>query len=406
MDSVVKKKYEPQKLDYSGNALLVHAVDFPIYYVESISERHIVIAGGGGSSKTGVHNQLNILELVPTGHSCAADLVMKYNTPAEIPDAIMNGSLIRELPIVGTRLVTGGTQATLYRFRFDAVNKTFKVVDYEIMKDRRIKSEIKSVKSTGGGILTGCCDGQLISWDLTSDENRIDKIIAAHTKEIDEIDYDPTSQQIVTTSREEGRCAIWNSSSMKLIHEFKRNFINTNQGTSNLKFNFRSGRFAYDATTKSDKVGSTSCLLISCNPIPVKGPSKLFKWTTNNYNSDVSTTVTHDGVMAMTTSSDGKLVAIGTRSGTVLILDVVTLKALYKFEGAHLNAVTNLSFLEPKPESLTLTNSRLCPLLSVSIDRRVVLHRPQKGNLTSSLCYVLIAVLLIYFISMIHRSYI
>lgn len=385
--------------------MLIRTVDFPIYFIECISERHFVIAGGGGSAKTGVHNQINILELVPTKQSCAADLVMKYNTPKEIPDAIMSGALVKDLPIVETRLVTGGTQATVYRFRFDPVTRTFRVNDYDALKDTNNGSEFKCVKSIAGKIITGGCDGRLITWDISEEEKRVENILNAHSKEIDDIDYDPTSRLIVTVSRDEGKCALWSFDTMKLTREFKRDFLNIEQGNTNLKFNFRSSRFAYNEMDKSDKTKVQSSLLVACNPVPAKGPSKLYKWATNDFNHNSSISVTNDGVMAMTTSLDGKLVALGTRTGSVLIFDVAKLKSLYKLEGAHHNAVTNLAFLSPKPESMTLANSKLCPLLSVSIDRRVILHRPQTGSLVSSLCYVIITVLLIYFLSSIlHKN--
>ena len=35
---------------------LLSRVDFPLYTIEMLTSRHIVIGGGGGSSKTGVTN--------------------------------------------------------------------------------------------------------------------------------------------------------------------------------------------------------------------------------------------------------------------------------------------------------------------------------------------------------------
>ena len=37
---------------------LLARVNFPLYCVEMITSRHVLVAGGGGSSKTGVANGL------------------------------------------------------------------------------------------------------------------------------------------------------------------------------------------------------------------------------------------------------------------------------------------------------------------------------------------------------------
>lgn len=396
MDSSGVVKHRPQKISYFSNALTVHLVDFPIYYIECISERHFVIAGGGGSSKTGVHNQINILELVPTDDSCAADLIMKYKTPEEIPDAIMAGSLMNDMPIISTRFVTGGSLLTIYHITFDSSQNTFKITDYEILRDKQVKSEFKCVKYIPGKILTGGLDGKLCIWNVETDK-KVDGEIKAHSKEIDEIDVNLQSRHIVTLSRDEGRCAIWDLSSKKLLHQFKKDFINS-ANAGDVKYNFRSCKFAYDATSEGEKSSNGQFLFMACNPNSKKTASKLIRLTTKNYKEFKSIPTTLDGIVALKVSLEGKFVALGTRSGSVLIYEVKNLKQIYGLNNAHHNTITGLEFLLPKPESLTLSNSKTCALLSVAIDRRVVLHRPKKRALTSSICSILVMMLTIYLI--------
>lgn len=396
------KSLQPQKIRYFSDALAIFSADFPIYYVESISERHVIIAGGGGSSKTGVHNQINVLELVPTGESCAAELVTKYQTPDEIPDAIMSGALMRDLPIVNTRLVAAGENATIYHIQFDQSRKSFSVVDHEILADNKIKSELKCVKYTPSKILAGCIDGTLISWSANKVGNvtNLDKQLKAHSKEIDDIDVDLVSQQVVTLSRGEGRLALWSLDNLKLIREFKKDIINVKTSEqSNMTYSYRACKFASDTSPESTKNNSNrqSFLLVACNPIPAKEPSKIYKWCTNDMDKFTSQPVTMDGIMAMSISSDGKHVAIGTRSGGISVFEVKNLRKIYNIDGAHHNAVTNLEFLPSKQESLNLTNSKLCPLLSVSIDRRVILHRPKRRSLITGLLKILVMMFVIYF---------
>lgn len=394
MEPNTPKRYTPQKLKWFSNALVVHLVDFPIYYIQCISERHFIIAGGGGSSKTGVHNQINILELIPQGDSCAAELIMKYHTPNEIPDAIMTGSLIKDSSIISTRLVTGGSNATIYRIEYHTNKKTFEIIDYNCLKDDKVKIEMKSVLYMPGKILTGGIDGQLYIWD--SNDKILENKIKAHGKEIDEIDVNLIDQQIVTLARDESRCAVWNITNYNLIHEFKKEFINTDANVG-FKYAYRSCKYAYNTNLDSTKKPSLdSFLLIACNPIPAKGSSIIYRLSSNNFKDIRSSSVTTDGIMAMTVSSDGKFVAIGTRSGNVNIFEVKNLKQTYKIEAAHCNAITNLAFLPTKPESLSLTNSKSCALLSASIDRRIVLHRPEKTSLLSNLCKILFMVMMLY----------
>lgn len=401
MESRPERKFKPQRLNYFTDSLAIYVADFPIYYIESISERHFIVAGGGGSSKTGVHNQINVFELVPTRESCAAELVTKYQTPEEIPDAIMAASLMKDLPIIDTRLVTAGTNATIYHVNFDQSKKSFFVTDYEILEDPGMKAEIKSIKYIPDKILAGGIDGFLTIWDVAGNDKSVVKQFKAHGKEIDEIDVDTENQQIATLSRGEGRLAIWNMSNFKLIKEFKKDVINKSTGSNSLgpSYSYRSCRYACDKTS-SDKSRSNhdSFLLIVCNPIPAKSSSLLYKWSTNDFKQVACKSLRTEGVMAMSVSLDGKFVAIGTRSGGVSIFEVKKLKQIYNIEGAHHNAVTNIEFLDPKPESLSLTNSKKCPLLSVSIDRRIVLHRPKNRSLFVTCCKTLIIVFMIYFI--------
>ncbi|XP_054165885.1 prolactin regulatory element-binding protein-like [Oppia nitens] len=68
---------------------LLARVNFPIYSVRTLSERHILVAGGGGPSKTGVANNLDVYELVYDSHSnsCKARLITHYDTGSR---AVMN----------------------------------------------------------------------------------------------------------------------------------------------------------------------------------------------------------------------------------------------------------------------------------------------------------------------------
>ena len=62
--------------------ILLCTVDYPLFTVKVLSERHIIVAGGGGESNTGVRNYADIFELVydPEVDTCRAVPVARLNT--------------------------------------------------------------------------------------------------------------------------------------------------------------------------------------------------------------------------------------------------------------------------------------------------------------------------------------
>lgn len=404
MDAAKQKTFQPQKMGYFTDALLVNILDFPAYHIECISERHFLVAGGGGSSKTGVINQFNILELVPNDNSCLAEIVTKYTIPDDVSnEAIMNGAIMRDLPICNTKFVALGCQATIYHIRFNPRTRAFDINDYYPLQSPSPRTELKSIAYSTGRIYTGTVDGLLDVWDTGLNDKKLLKEFKSHNKEVDEIDIDTINQQIMTLSRGEARIILWNASNFEIIREFKKDFVNEQVNkTGNF---YRSCRFIYDRLNSSNNnSGKGSVLLMATNSAQSKGtPSVSTLHRVSNIDSNslnkFSNSVTTDGIMAMTVSLDGKNVAIGTRTGCVMILNTVRLNRIYKFEKAHQNSVTDLEFLPPKPESLVVTNSEVCPLISVSLDRRIVLHRPRKSSLGLTIVKIVFVIALIYLLA-------
>ncbi|XP_037529939.1 prolactin regulatory element-binding protein isoform X2 [Rhipicephalus sanguineus] len=69
---------------------LLARVNFPLYSINAITERHVLVAGGGGKSRTGIPNKIEIYELVPTKTTCKAEPVTRYPTG---DCAIMNSTV-------------------------------------------------------------------------------------------------------------------------------------------------------------------------------------------------------------------------------------------------------------------------------------------------------------------------
>lgn len=61
---------------------LLARVNYPMYGVKTLSERHILVAGGGGPAKTGIANTCEIYELIYDHkyNTCKARLITHYDT--------------------------------------------------------------------------------------------------------------------------------------------------------------------------------------------------------------------------------------------------------------------------------------------------------------------------------------
>lgn len=63
---------------------LLARVNFPLYAVEMLTSRHVLVAGGGGASKTGVANGFEIYEIFHNGQHFCAQEVVRHETGANV----------------------------------------------------------------------------------------------------------------------------------------------------------------------------------------------------------------------------------------------------------------------------------------------------------------------------------
>lgn len=76
----------------SKSGELLARVNFPLYSLDVVTERHILVTGGGGKSRTGIPNKIEIYELVPSTTTCKAEPVTRYSTG---DCAIMNSTVFK-----------------------------------------------------------------------------------------------------------------------------------------------------------------------------------------------------------------------------------------------------------------------------------------------------------------------
>jgi prolactin regulatory element-binding protein len=94
---------------------LLARINFPPYFIAPLSERHVVVAGGGGSSKTGITNSLEVYELDYDTEKDAvtADRVHHMDTG---DTAFMNGTVF-EAKDGNQYLAAGGINGFLHVFK-------------------------------------------------------------------------------------------------------------------------------------------------------------------------------------------------------------------------------------------------------------------------------------------------
>lgn len=408
MDISGTSKFQAQSLGYFNSARLLNLVDFPIYHIECMSERHFIITGGGGIAKTGILNQMNVFELTPNRDSCSAELVLKYNTSGDIPEAIMNASLMKDQPVICPKLVTSGSSLVIYDMEYNQSNRAFNIKNCskisQSQNKSKINTDIKRVKCFANHIVSGSEDGQLKLWEINKKSANVLKNVQAYAKSIDEIDVDPINNIVVTLSRDEAKCTLWSSTDLKKINEFTKVDVGE-------KFKFRACRFAQLTNPEfiiPDCDSRPSILLLACNTLVKGNPCKICKWKSNNNEWNKKREEIHipvDAIMAMTVSDNAKFTAIGSSSGSVFVYDINKLSLIYKNENIHNNIITSLDFLPMTQKSLNLTGSDICPLLSVGIDKRIILHRPKSSSLYIVLKSLFI-VLLIYILYLLSNKYI
>ena len=102
---------------------LLCKVDFPLYGLCCITNRHILLAGGGGAARTGVKNGMEIFELSHNGKGTVAESVTFFDTGIH---AIMNIASAQYDPQSQTAIVACGQNENcqLYRLQLGTTRKS------------------------------------------------------------------------------------------------------------------------------------------------------------------------------------------------------------------------------------------------------------------------------------------
>ncbi|KAG8182785.1 hypothetical protein JTE90_018658 [Oedothorax gibbosus] len=410
---------------------LLARVNFPLYAVHVLTERHILVAGGGGSAKTGIRNVIEIYELINDGSTCRAESVTHYETGSE---AIMNCVIHNAGKYY---LLFAGMEGNchVYKIKYGISDEGMSIDSKQSGKPDNVKlrrknktdaadtgpsvtesdkpdananvihsklffdiSKIDSfqtdfseepfqklVRFSGSSnfLATGGADGHLRIWK----HPKLNKVfdIAAHTDDVDDIDISPDGKQIVSVSRD-GYGKVWDAQKGTLISDLKYEL----SSKASTKYRFRSCRFGI-VDDKNDL-----SLFATLNPaVRSKPPSQCYicKWETKSFVQKKIVAAGTDMFSAMAINDNGRFIGLGTQSGSVKIYIAFSLTQIYNVERVHGIFVTGLEFLPTQEESRRITGGNETSLVSISVDNHVNIHhipeRPTMGILTLVFLFIL-----------------
>ncbi|KAM3362026.1 SEC12-like protein 2 [Capsicum galapagoense] len=322
----------------------------------SSSESYVVLAGGGGEGNSGIRNTLIVAQFHFDSNVLSDEPVARLGTGGELPYrmAVHPGGdgLLCSLP------------------------KSCRWFDWDVAENRalglksseRVLEPLEDVgqqlalafNNEGSLLAVGGEDGKLRVYKWPSMENILDQA-DAHAS-VKDLDFSPDGKFLASVGS--GPCRIWDvSKSTSVASLMKEN--DEIFGYCRFSPSYDENQVLY-ITTMRDQGGSIS------------------KWNTTSWKRIKSKRVVRDPICAFNLSPNGKLLAIGTIEGDVLIVSSNNLQVQNVVKKAHLGLVTTLKFSE---------DSRA--LLSASMDSRVrvtVIKEEKKSGLN---LWIVILVLLI-----------
>ncbi|XP_014472945.1 PREDICTED: prolactin regulatory element-binding protein [Dinoponera quadriceps] len=392
---------------------LLARVNFPLYTLQMLTSRHILVGGGGGSSKTGVANGFEIFELSHNGAHFIAEEVTRHETG---PSVVMNCASHNngkktwivagqeshcQLYNVNSKVVTSENGELIKGPVAPAANKdglrhrrnSERVEEVQSQKERseEVKDDNSNVKSKklqlilkpadsvqtafGNGeplqrvvrvslhgriMATGSTDGKVRLWKFPQLHKLYD--LDAHGNEIDDIDFSPDSSLLVSIAKD-GKAFLWS------VKDGARDKELTWTPANGAKYMYKRCRFRKLAEDKT----RTDLFMLS-NATTAKNLSYLQLWDANT-GAIVKSASYKETLSALAVSDDGHFVAVGTMfSGSVDIFVAFSLRKALHVPGAHSMFVTGLEFLPTSLDGPAITSNTETAVVSISVDNRICIH--------------------------------
>ncbi|XP_050441856.1 prolactin regulatory element-binding protein [Adelges cooleyi] len=378
----------------TNKSQVLTTTNLPMYSIQTFLRNYILVAGGGGSSKTGITNGFEVYKICKDGKSLTMRKVIRHDSG---PCVIMNNCCYKN----GSKIyIICNEDDKCRQYTADIIlepsfgnGKTTKELNFQISTGRSLVTDfnedeplqrIVKVNSSGNIMVTGGTDGCIRLWNFPIKEDNNPeplKVFTGHTKEIDDIDISSDGASIASVAKD-GQAFHWNT-----VTNTKSNLLHP----TNKKQIFKRCRFGIINDKPTYNIYTIA-----------NGPNQksfLQRWSYDNkiiYEFQFA-----EPTSALAVREDGLYIAVGTMfSGSVSIHEAYDLKMIYSVKQAHAMFVTGLEFLNKDfvPETKAA-------VLSISVDNRICFHNvPCKTLVSFWKLFIIIHFILLLFYIIIFNS--
>ncbi|EFA04425.1 prolactin regulatory element-binding protein [Tribolium castaneum] len=400
-------------------------LNFPLYTVQMLTNRHVIVGGGGGSSKTGVANGFEIFELAHDGTKFLAEEITRHETG---PSVVMNCAAFSDNK---HSFLVAGQESHCQLYNVESVlvteddiienishnhelkqrkpkakqktdnNKNSKRLKFMIKPSDSVQTDFQGKEPllrvtrfhpTGKILATGGTDGIVRLWKFPALQPA--HVLKAHTKEIDDLDFSIFENYLISIAKD-GQAVLWDCSKGRQIRKL------TWKQPEGSKYLYKRARFG---VIEGEERKSALYMLANPTGLAKKQKSYLQQWLPDEGVIKKSAEF-DESLAALAVRNDGRFVAVGTMfSGSVMIYIAFSLQRVLHIPGAHSMFVTGLEFL-PVSQNHTVASVAEAAVLSISVDNHVCIHTLPYRRTMPALVGILILVLTL-FLTFVFCSYI
>nr|CAH7738683.1 unnamed protein product [Callosobruchus chinensis] len=372
-------------------------VNFPLYTVQLLTPRHVIVGGGGGTSKTGVANGFEIFELSHNGRKFLAEEVTRHETGGNV---VMNCSTfsdnrhtylvagqeshcqlynVNSVLVKEQKVVENGLNSDLRQRKPKAKEKTDanenvqKKLKFVVTPSDSVQTDFQQpeplcrvvrMHHNGKLLATGGTDGKIKLWKFPGLEPLV--TLKAHEKEIDDIDFSKYDNYLCTIAKD-GLAIIWDAVKGKQLRKL------TWQQPNGSKYLYKRCRFGV-----IEGANQKCAVYTLANPTGLAKRQKAYLQQWLPEDGLLKKVAEFDeSVSALAVRDDGRFLAVGTMfSGSVSIYAAFSLQRILNVPGAHSMFVTGLEFLpaSQENENHTVCSVAEAAVLSISVDNQVCIH--------------------------------
>ncbi|PON98148.1 WD repeat containing protein [Trema orientale] len=336
--------------------------DDPDQSQPAADRNYIVLAGGGGEGRSGIRNAVLLSEFDAASYSLSDQPFAEHRTGSELPYrmAVHPG---------GDGLICAFPDSCRW-FEWDKELSPegrklgVKPSDRVLASLRDVKQQLALAFNNEGSILaSGDEDGNLKVFKWPSMEIVLNET-KVHTSGVKDLDFSPDGKLLVCLGRT--GCRVWD-------------VISSTPVASPSKAN--------DETFCGCRFSQTidKNLVLYTAAVTGKGGS-IITWNTTTWKRIGSKFIVRDTILSFDVSADGKLLACGTNSGDVYIVNSTSMRIQQVIKKAHLGFVTALRFSR---DSRALASSSL-----ESSARVTIIEEDKKNGGSSSLLFVILIILI------------